>query len=130
MKNLYVCEKCGKMFDNWDDAYNCEFSHQDVDTLWGFNLLPADGQPMPTQFWEDGEVAPSIVVMRHAVLDQDGKTVYKRMPNGRDVAEFVPVMYRRVKAASLPNGLKLADYKEAMDARQLNDNQLEEDSAE
>ena len=28
MKNLYVCEKCGMTYENWQDADKCEMSHQ------------------------------------------------------------------------------------------------------
>lgn len=128
MKNLYVCEKCGKMFDNWDDAYKCEYAHQDVDGLYSFNLLIENGQPMPTQFWEEGAVAPSLIIMQHVKVDQNGDIIKKEMPNGRKVAEYIPVVYKRVHDKTLPNGLKLADYKAAMDAKKLQDNQPEEDA--
>lgn len=30
MKNLYVCEKCGKAFDNYGEASKCEGSHLEL----------------------------------------------------------------------------------------------------
>ena len=27
MKHVYICEKCGKEYDNWDEAYTCEENH-------------------------------------------------------------------------------------------------------
>ena len=27
MKQVYICEKCGQEFDNWDAAYECENGH-------------------------------------------------------------------------------------------------------
>ena len=27
MKKMYVCEKCGKMFDSYNEAWRCEDSH-------------------------------------------------------------------------------------------------------
>lgn len=33
MKELYICEKCGKTFDRSTDAYDCEISHRSPDSI-------------------------------------------------------------------------------------------------
>lgn len=113
MKNLYVCEKCGKVHQDWDAAYACESSHVEVESLYSFNL-DIDTTPMPTQFWTEGEQSPSMVILRRPRIDQNGQYIMRKMPNGKEVLEYIPVIYKRATLADLPNGLKKADYYDAM----------------
>lgn len=129
MKNLYVCEKCGKTFTDWDEAYKCENSHVDVESLYTFNLDVQD-VPMPTQFWNEGEESPSIVILRRPKVDQNGNYIKHKMPNGREAIDYIPVIYKRALMTELPNGLKKSDYYEAMLRRMDLDNPAVETSDE
>ena len=113
MKNLYVCEKCGKVHDDWDSAYKCENSHVEVETMYTFNLDSQD-KDMPTQFWKDGEESPSTIILRRPRIDQNGNYVKRKLPNGVEMIEYIPVIYTRSTKTELPNGLKKCDYYEAM----------------
>ena len=73
MKNLYVCEKCGKTFDNWDDAYHCENSHNDVDTLYRWDFAQDDSFQL-TEYNESDSV-PSSVYLKSRVLNAEGNPV-------------------------------------------------------
>lgn len=117
MKNLYMCEKCGKTFSDWDEAYKCENSHIDVESLYTFNLDTQD-KHMPTQFWEDGEVAPSIIIMQRIRTDSDGNYIRRKLPDGTEAYDRIPVIYKRSVLTELPNGLKKRDYYDAMLRRQ------------
>lgn len=117
MKNLYVCEKCGKTFNNWDEAYKCENSHIDVESLYTFNLDVQD-KLMPTQFWNEGGVAPDIIIMQHIRTDSEGNYIKRKLPDGTEAYDRIPVIYKRSVAVELPNGLKKRDYYDAMLRRQ------------
>lgn len=129
MKNLYVCEKCGKTFSDYDEAYKCENSHIDVESLYTFNLDVQD-KPMPTQFWNDGEVAPSIIIMQRIRTDSDGNYIRRKLPDGTEAYDRIPVIYKRSKPIELPNGLRLDNYAAAMLRRQDIDHPASETSEE
>ena len=70
MKQIYVCEKCGAQFDNWDEAHQCEDGHVDsfdVDPEWN-----------PEIAWDEGCAFPKEVVVRSKEWDwRTGKTEYR-----------------------------------------------------
>lgn len=123
MKNLYVCEKCGKTFDNWDDAYHCENSHNDVDTLYSFQMSSPDY--MQTQFWTDGQTFPQYIVMRGVAYDENGNCKRNLMPNGNEAAEYNAILYKRVDTKYPPVDIK--KYEAAMLQKQIDDNPKEDE---
>lgn len=58
MKTLYTCEKCGATFSNYDDAYNCENNHFNVDT-WSDIQTECDKR---TEY-KTGERLPSLITV-------------------------------------------------------------------
>ena len=38
MKELYLCEKCGKMHTSYNDAWECERSHITLDQVFSWDL--------------------------------------------------------------------------------------------
>ena len=55
MKSMYQCEKCGKLFDSWNGANDCEDSHLDLDFNSMWNELRdrtkyAEGGVLPSEF--------------------------------------------------------------------------------
>lgn len=61
MKQIYVCEKCGAQFDNWNEAHQCEDGHVDsfdVDPEWN-----------PEIAWDEGCAFPKEVVVRSKEWD-------------------------------------------------------------
>lgn len=73
MKNLYVCEKCGKTFTDWDAAFQCENAHSDVDTLYRWDFAQDDNFQL-TQY-KDADPVPTLVYLKSRVLDADGSPV-------------------------------------------------------
>ena len=128
MKNLYVCEKCGKVFSEYDEAWACERSHATVDQIYSWDF-PSDGF-MPTEFYAEGESVPEYIVMKSAELDDDGFCKQDTMPNGSNVCKYTAIVYKRVDKVKLPNGHCPTDYTIALRERQLADNQVVENEEE
>ena len=128
MKNLYVCEKCGKVFSDYDEAWACERSHATVDQLYSWDF-PSE-TVMPTEFYAEGEIVPECIVMKYAELDKDGYTKQDTMPNGNNVPKYRAVVYKRVDKVKLPNGMTPDDYTDAMLRRQIADNPKEDENEE
>lgn len=42
MKTVYVCEKCGKQFETYEEVYKCEESHRTVETIDRWDLASKD----------------------------------------------------------------------------------------
>lgn len=120
MKNLYVCEKCGKMFSEYDDAWACERSHATVDQIYSWDL--PQNADLPTEFYAEGESIPEYVVLKSTELDNDGFDRMDTMPNGTNVTRYHAVVYKRVDKVKLPNGHCPTDYTIAMRERQIADN--------
>lgn len=128
MKNLYVCEKCGKVFEEYDQAWACERSHATVDQLYSWDF-PSE-TVMPTEFYAEGESVPEYIVMKSAELDNDGFCKQDTMPNGHEVLRYRAVVYKRVDKVKLPNGVTPDDYTDAMLRRQIADNPKEDENEE
>ena len=125
MKSLYVCEKCGKAFDDYDLAWKCERSHIGVDQVNTWDL-PC-GSDMQVDFYQNGEATPEYIVMKHNVCTDDGDFATTLMPNGHECLKYSAVVYKRVDKVKLPNGLTPADYTAAMLRRQIADNPKEDE---
>ena len=71
MEYLYKCEKCGKIFDSYDEASNCEDSHLDIDLRdWSEDLHKN------TAVYHEGDVIPHEIVLKsYGELDGE-KSVY------------------------------------------------------
>lgn len=126
MKNLYVCEKCGKVYSEYDDAWACERSHATVDQIYSWDL--PQNADLPTEFYAEGESAPEYVVLKAAEMDSDGFFKQATMPNGNNVTCYHAVVYKRVDKVKLPNGHCPSDYTAALRERQLSDNSVTEDT--
>lgn len=126
MKNLYVCEYCGKTYTDYDAALSCERRHVSVDQIYSWEL-PHDTD-LKTEFYAEGESSPEYVVLKAADMDSDGFFKQATMPNGNYVTCYHAVVYKRVDKVKLPNGMTPNDYTVALRERQLADNSVTEDT--
>ena len=128
MKNLYVCEKCGKVFSEYDEAWACERSHATVDQIYSWDL-PSD-ENMQTEFYAQGESTPEYIVFKATELDKDGFNEMRTMPNGSEMPKYKAVVYKRIDKVKLPNGMTPDDYTDAILQRQIADNPKEDETEE
>ena len=128
MKSLYVCEKCGKMFEEYDQAWACERSHITLDQVFSWDL--PNGSDMQVDFYQDGESLPEYIVMKANVHNEYGDFATTTMPNGHEALRYRAVVYKRVDKVKLPNGMTPSDYTDAMLRRQIADNPKEDETEE
>ena len=128
MKSLYVCEKCGKMFEEYDQAWACERSHITLDQVFSWDL--PNGSDMQVDFYQDGESLPEYIVMKANVHNEYGDFATTTMPNGHEALRYRAVVYKRVDKLKLPNGMTPDDYTDAMLRRQIADNPKEDETEE
>ena len=128
MKNLYVCEKCGKVFSEYDEAWACERSHITLDQVFSWDL--PNGSDMQVDFYQDGESLPEYIVMKANVHNEYGDFATTTMPNGHEALRYRAVVYKRVDKVKLPNGMTPDDYTDAMLRRQIADNPPEDENEE
>ena len=128
MKSLYVCEKCGKMFEEYDQAWACERSHITLDQVFSWDL--PNGSDMQVDFYQDGESLPEYIVMKANVHNEYGDFATTTMPNGHEALRYRAVVYKRVDKVKLPNGMTPDDYTAAMLRRQIADNPKEDENEE
>ena len=57
MKNLYVCEKCGKQFEDYGEANDCENSHV------VFNEIAGEYRNDYLQKWDEGQRFPNNIIV-------------------------------------------------------------------
>ena len=128
MKSLYVCEKCGKMFEEYDQAWACERSHITLDQVFSWDL--PNGSDMQVDFYQNGESLPEYIVMKANVHNEYGDFATTTMPNGHEALRYRAVVYKRVDKLKLPNGMTPDDYTDAMLRRQIADNPKEDETEE
>ena len=128
MKELYLCEKCGKMHTSYDDAWKCERSHITPEQVFSWEL--PNGSDMQVNFYQEDEATPEYMVMKANVYDENGDFVTTPMPNGHEVLRYRAVVYKRVDKVKLPNGMSPDDYTDAMLRRQIADNPKEDENEE
>ena len=128
MKSLYVCDKCGKMFEEYDQAWACERSHITLDQMFSWDL--PNGSDMQVDFYQNGESLPEYIVMKANVHNEDGDFATTTMPNGHEALRYRAVVYKRVDKVKLPNGMTPDDYTDAMLRRQIADNPPEDETKE
>ena len=128
MKSLYVCEKCGKMFEEYDQAWACERSHITLDQVFSWDL--PNGSDMQVDFYQDGESLPEYIVMKANVHNEYGDFATTTMPNGHEALRYRAIVYKRVDKVKLPNGMTPDDYTDAMLRRQIADNPPEDENEE
>lgn len=128
MKSLYVCEKCGKMFEEYDQAWACERSHITLDQVFSWEL--PNGSDMQVNFYQEGEATPEYMVMKANVHNEYGDFATTTMPNGHEALRYRAVVYKRVDKVKLPNGMTPDDYTDAMLRRQITDNPKEDETEE
>ena len=72
MKQIYVCERCGAQYSDWDEAYKCENSHVALDIINRSNLAEADDELMEiVAHYEPGSTLPSSIPVQYQVIDSD-----------------------------------------------------------
>lgn len=73
MKYLYQCGKCGKTYEDMDDAWKCESSHAYINTWCRF-----DNELSKFTQWKTGDVMPrTLAFQSQQVFDEgEGKTYY------------------------------------------------------
>lgn len=59
MKELYICEKCGATYENYDAAWECENGHRMLENVWSDVQAELDKRAT----WSNGDVAPATVIM-------------------------------------------------------------------
>ena len=128
MKELYLCEKCGKMHTSYNDAWECEQSHITVEQVFSWDL--PNGSDMQVDFYQEGESLPEYMVMKANVYNENGDFATTTMPNGHEVLRYRAVVYKRVDKVKLPNGMTPDDYTDAMLRRQIADNPPEDENEE
>ena len=128
MKNLYVCEKCGKMFEEYDQAWACERSHITIDQVFSWEL--PNGSDIQCNLYQEGESLPEYMVMKANVYNENGDFATTTMPNGHEVLRYRAVVYKRADKVKLPNGMTPDDYTDAMLRRQIADNPKEDENEE
>ena len=128
MKELYLCEKCGKIHTSYNDAGECEKSHITLEQVFSWDL-PV-GSDIQVDFYQDGEATPEYTVMKANVYSNDGDLETTTMPNGNNVTKYRAVVYKRVDKVKLPNGMTPDDYTDAMLRRQIADNPEEDETME
>ena len=90
MKNMYQCEKCGKLFESFDECYKCECSHREPSLVNRFDL-PEDFDE-PVVCFKDGCPFPSTVLLKFPKVDEENHTIYDE----RNLCKFDIVEYKRV----------------------------------
>ena len=128
MKELYLCEKCGKMHTSYDAAWECERSHVTTEQIFSWEL-PSDSD-IQCNFYQTGEATPEYMVMKANVYNEDGEFATVTMPNGCEALRYRAVVYKRVDKLKLPNGMTPDDYTDAMLRRQIADNPKEDETEE
>jgi hypothetical protein len=81
MKQIYVCEKCGKQFDDYSEAMRCENSHA------GLKHIGWEEEITKRQTWANGDRMPS-----KAILESD-----ERWNNETEKSESFYGEYKLVK---------------------------------
>lgn len=123
MKNQYVCEKCGKTFTDYDEAWNCEYSHCDVDVLYPWEL--PQNSNLPLTVYEEGCPYPEYIVLKGEVKDKDGNRLTKTMPNGNIHYVHEALCYKLViPPMHFP---LMPDYTDGLLARAVADNRKEDE---
>ena len=128
MKELYLCEKCGKMHTSYDDAWKCELSHITLDQVFSWEL--PNGSDIQCNLYQEGESLPEYMVMKANVYNENGDFVTTTMPNGHEALRYRAVVYKRVDKVKLPNGMTPDDYTDAILRRQIADNPPEDENEE
>ena len=128
MKELYLCEKCGKMHTDYNSAWEFERSHITLDQVFSWDL--PSGSDMQVDFYQEGEATPEYMVMKANVRNENGDFATTTMPNGHEALRYRAVVYKRVDKVKLPNGMTPDDYTDAMLRRQIADNPPEDENEE
>ena len=68
IKTSYICDKCGKVYDNYDDVYACENSHFEPE---GYNEVT-----WKSLRYEKGEKFPASLIIRLEKADDYGYKAY------------------------------------------------------
>lgn len=81
MKYAYICEKCGKQFDDYDAAISCEQSHREVEVIDSYCLDEKTRKQLYSgklwlQHFDQGSTIPDTVWLRAPLLDEDGSVMY------------------------------------------------------
>ena len=125
MKELYLCEKCGKMHTSYNDAWECERSHITLDQVFSWEL--PNGSDIQCNLYQEGESLPEYMVMKANVYNENGDFATTTMPNGCEAMRYRAAVSPRVDKAKLPNRMTPDDYTDAILRRPLADNPQEDE---
>lgn len=107
MKKLYVCEKCGKTFEDYDAASNCEYGHKEPCSI--CELKPLD--------YAEGDLVPKAVTVSFSGYDfENGKFVYTYVSYKRDKV-FTAAQNAEMESLRLARERKREEEMEAWRAR-------------
>ena len=86
MKTIYVCEKCGKQFETYEEVYKCEESHRTVETIDRWDLASkdrygvAEGHTVSLgdelQDYTTCKALPDTIMVKYRKIDEYGYPVY------------------------------------------------------
>lgn len=101
MKQIYMCEKCGTQYEEYDDAYKCEESHVALDL---------GGSEFALECWETAKYSLGHAIPDEIVLPSQQKSVWNE-----DAQKWEPVytfgVYKLVKTLSDKDVAKIIDAK-------------------
>ena len=85
MKTVYVCEKCGKQFETYEEVYKCEESHRTVETIGRWDLASEDRYKVAEgytvslgdelQDYTTCKALPDTIMVKYRKIDEDGTPV-------------------------------------------------------
>lgn len=78
MKTLYTCEKCGKSYEDFDEAFACENGHVGLDELTFYNF---EAEVKPLLAYKAGSKFPERLYFPVEIWNRDGE-------NGKTVAVY------------------------------------------
>ena len=85
MKTVYVCEKCGKQFETYEEVYKCEESHRTVETIDRWDLASKDRYEVAErhtvslgdelQDYTTCKALPDTIMVKYLKTSEDGTPV-------------------------------------------------------
>ena len=85
MKTVYVCEKCGKQFETYEEVYKCEESHRTVETIGRWELASKDRYGVAEgytvslgdelQDYSTCKALPDTIMVKYTKTNEDGTPV-------------------------------------------------------
>lgn len=98
MKQIYVCEKCGAQYDDWNAAVRCEDSHRSVQVIERCDLDEAEADALLVEAtkYRQGCALPDVIPVKFHVHTDNGG--YATDENGQYIYESA--LYALVKTSN------------------------------